>query len=127
MSEVIEPTIDSFIRDYATSPIVKSLEEWGTQYGVSRWTVAKWIKEYASFIEEIHSESTTEFNNNLQRTRDKALKVVDEALDKKDIDTALKMMPFYTAKKEHIQLNANIDKVDEWIVQLDKVNVSGGN
>ena len=109
MSDLSSPAVEKFILDYATTPIIKTLEQWGNEYGVVRQTIASWIKTYATDIEEIRQQDITEFNMNLQRTRAKALKVVDEALDAKNLDTALKMMPYYTPKKDALELSGDVN------------------
>lgn len=131
MSDIVNPAHEKFVYDYATSTRVISLEEWGGIYGVCRQTIAEWIKTYATNIEEIRSQYLTEFNMNLHRTRDKALKLVDEALDNKDLNTALKMMPFYTPKKDSVDVNGNIEVNQPLAIAIKNLrensNVSGAN
>jgi hypothetical protein len=120
-----DPNIDKFIHEYATSKEVMSLDKWGERYGVHRHTVAKWIKEHSIDIEELNKEARTEFDKNIQRLGEKAIEVINRALDEGDEKIAVQILPYLTPKKE--SLEANIKQgTDEWIVELDKANVAGG-
>jgi hypothetical protein len=126
-----DPNIDKFIHEYATSVKVRSMTEWGQEYNVDRNTISKWIKEYSTDIEEINREVTSEFSKNLQRIGSEIIDIVGKEInEKRDFDTAIRalpqIMPYISARKEQLDVNARIDKTDEWIVELDKANVAGG-
>jgi hypothetical protein len=104
-----DPILDRFVHEYATSTEIISLEKWGEKYGVQRQTISKWIKEYATDIEEICAEIRTEFNKNIQRIGGKALGVINRALDEGNEDIAVKVMPYIATKKEHIEVGGTLE------------------
>lgn len=124
-----DPVIDKFIHDYATSLEVISLEKWGERYGVNRNTIAKWIREYTTNIEEINAEASAEFGKNLQRVGEKAISVINRALDEGHVGTAISIMPYITPKKEKIDVDAKVEKVNPVAIaikDLGNSNVAGG-